>query len=268
AAGSGGSAGGGGAAGSGGSAGGGGGAAGSGGSAGGGGGAPAYNPCPTNGNPCRIMPLGDSITDGAASSDGGGYRKELFRLALMHQQKLTFVGSHENGPLMVDGVPFPRRQEGHSGWTIADGGGRDGLDDQIQGWLASTPADIVTLMIGTNDVDISLDLSNAGQRLGALMDKIISAAPNALLVVAQIVPTKEDSINQRVMTFNATIAPLVKARADQGKHVVAVDMYGAFTKNPDYKNAYMADILHPKDPGFVVMAQVWYDAFGALLPPQ
>jgi hypothetical protein len=243
------------------------GAGGTAGSAGAGGSASTFNPCQA-GKACRVMPLGDSITDGANSSDGGGYRKGLFRLALQHQQLVTFVGSHENGPNMVDGVPFPRRQEGHSGWAIADGGGRMGLYEKIEGWLDETPPDIVTLMIGTNDVDISFDLPNASKRLGALMDRIIEGAPNALLVVAQIVPTKNDQTNQRVMTFNASIPALVKARADAGKHVTMVDMYGAFTKNPDFKNAYMSDNLHPKDEGFVVMAQVWYDAIGALLPKQ
>src|SRR5262245_29826960 len=32
----------------------------------------AYDPCPTAGTPCLIMPLGDSITAGLFSTDGGG----------------------------------------------------------------------------------------------------------------------------------------------------------------------------------------------------
>ncbi|MEO6095917.1 MAG: carboxypeptidase-like regulatory domain-containing protein, partial [Fibrobacteria bacterium] len=39
-----------------------------------------YNPCPTNGSPCKILPFGDSITEGVKSSDGGGYRSQLFKL--------------------------------------------------------------------------------------------------------------------------------------------------------------------------------------------
>ncbi len=212
------------------------------------------------------MPLGDSITDGAGSSTGASYRVDLFRLSLMNQKKLTFVGSHESGPDMVDNTPFPKKQEGHSGWTIADGGGRMGLHQQIQGWLTATPPDIVTLMIGTNDVDISLDLPNSAMRLGLLLDRIIMYAPNALVVVAKIVPTTDDAENPRVMTYNDAIPGLVKTRADAGKHIVMVDMYGAFTKNAMYKTAYMNDKLHPKDPGYVVMANTWWDAIGKLLP--
>jgi lysophospholipase L1-like esterase len=212
------------------------------------------------------MPLGDSITDGGGV-EGSAYRLDLFKLSLASDKKLTFVGSHESGPAEIDGVPFPRHQEGHSGWTIADGGGRDGLYDQMQGWLAATPPDIITLMIGTNDCDIQLDLANAPMRLGLLLDRIAEHAPNALTVVAQIVPTTDDAGNERVQAYNAAIPGLVKTRADQGKHVISVDMYGAFTKNPSYKTEYMNDKLHPKQAGLVVMAETWWAAIGSLLPP-
>jgi lysophospholipase L1-like esterase len=213
------------------------------------------------------MPLGDSITD-LGGQENGAYRVDLFKLSLTNNKKLTFVGSHESGPQMVNNVPFPRRQEGHSGWTIADGGGRSGLYDEIQGWLAATPADIVLLMIGTNDTDIQLDLANAPMRLGLLLDRIAMYAPNALTVVAQIVPTTDDANNQRVQAYNAAIPALVKARADAGKHIVMVDMYTAFTMNPNYKTAYMGDKLHPKAEGLVVMANTWWAAIGGLLPPK
>ena len=238
--------------------------------AGGAGGSAAYNPCPTNGSDCRIMPLGDSITDGCCGENtksmGGSYRVELFHLSLMNNKKLTFVGSHSSGPNMVDNVAFPKNQEGHSGWTIADGGGRDGLQDQVEGWLKATPPDIVTLMIGTNDVDISLDLPNAPKRVGTLVDTITKAVPNALVVVAQIVPTQNDGENPRVMAFNAGLPAIVKGFADAGKHVILVDMYGALTKNPDYKTAYLANGLHPSDAGYAAMANTWWAAIGNLLP--
>jgi lysophospholipase L1-like esterase len=216
------------------------------------------------------MPLGDSITD-LGGIENSAYRLPLFRLSLMNQKKLVFVGSHQSGPDMVDNVAFPRWQEGHSGWTIADGGGRDGLYDMIEGWLMNAQPGgalphIVTLMIGTNDVDIQLDLANAPMRLGLLLDRIAMYAPNALTVVAQIVPTTDDTTNARVQTYNAAIPGLVKQRADAGKHIISVDMYGALTQNANYKTEYMGDKLHPKQAGLEVMAQVWYDAIGPLLP--
>jgi lysophospholipase L1-like esterase len=234
------------------------------------GGAPAYDPCPTNGDACRVMPLGDSITDGCCGentiSQGASYRYELFHLSLANGKKLTFVGSHTSGPNTVDGVTFPKSQEGHPGYTIADGGGRSGLQTRVAGWLGATPADIVLLMIGTNDVDIQLDLTNAPKRLGTLVDTIIATSPKALVVVAQIVPTQDDNENGRVRTFNAAIPAVVKARADAGKHVVSVDMYGAFTQNADFKTKLLANGLHPTDAGYAEMADVWWKAIGSLLP--
>jgi lysophospholipase L1-like esterase len=229
-----------------------------------------YNPCPTNGDACRIMPLGDSITDGCCGENtlsmGASYRLELFQLSLDHGTKLTFVGSHASGPNTVDNVVFPKNQEGHPGWTIADGGGRDGLQKDVAGWLTATPPDIITLMIGTNDVGIQLDLANAPNRLGVLIDTITKTAPKALVIVAQIVPTGTDSTNQRVRTYNAAMPALVKSFADAGRHVSLVDMYGAFTANPSFKTALLANDLHPSDAGYSTMANVWWGALGDLLP--
>ena len=246
-----------------------GGAGGAGGSGGAGGGS-AYNPCPTNGDACKIMPLGDSITDGCCGENtlsmGGSYRVALFRLSLTNNKKLTFVGSHSSGPNMVDNVAFPKKQEGHSGWTIADGGGRSGLQQQIAGWLKASPPDIVTLMIGTNDIDINLDLPNAPKRLGTLIDTIIQTSPNALIVLAQMVPTTDDNENKRVQAFNDAMPAMVKTYADSGKHVILVDIYGAYTKNTNFKTALLANKLHPSDAGYAVMADTWWAAIGNLLP--
>lgn len=240
------------------------GAAGSGGSGGSGGSAP-YSPCPATGE-CKVMPLGDSITDGCCGGGlHGSYRTELFHLALSGNKALTFVGSGQGGPDKVDNVTFPKKHEGHPGWVIADGGGRDGLQDMIVGWLNTSSPDIVTLMIGTNDTDIQLDLVNAPMRLGKLLDTIIQTKPNTLIVLAQIVPSKKDPLNARVKTYNDAMPALVKSRADAGKHVILVDLNSAFTKNANYKTDYFYDDLHPNDTGHAVMAKVWFDAIGGLL---
>ena len=58
---------------------------------------------------------------------------------------------------------------------------------------------------------------------------------------------------------------LVKERADAGKHVRLVDMFGALTKVPNYSTADFANQLHPNDAGYQVMAETWYAAIGLLL---
>src|SRR4051812_10504460 len=131
----------------------------------------AFSPCPSDGTPCRIMPLGDSITFGIGSS-GGGYRVELFRQAVADQHDITFVGvvgpgggsNTPNGPTMVGGQAFPRSHEGFSGFTIS-GGGAGSLAGLVDAAIAQTDPNIVLLMIGTNDVNGNIDVANAPNRL-------------------------------------------------------------------------------------------------------
>ncbi len=224
-----------------------------------------YDPCPSA-TACRIMPLGDSITFGSGSSGaGGGYRIPLFRHVLADRKAVTFVGSVRNGPDLVDDQPFPRQSEGHGGFTIDEGGGRQGIYPLVGKALATHKPHIVLLMIGTNDINLNLDLANAAMRLGDLLDRITTTAPDALLVVAQIVPTTSEALNQRVRAYNQAIPGLVEARAAAGRHITMVDMYGAYSANPRFKTEYMADQLHPKDVGYVKMADTWYAAIARWL---
>ena len=180
-------------------------------------------------------------------------------------KSLTFVGTQSDGPSMVDNVAFPSHHEGHSGYTIDDGGGRMGISALTPPSLAANKPNIVLLMIGTNDVDIQLDLGNAPARLEKLIDSVLSADPKLLLIVAQIVPSKDDTENVRIAAYNAAIPALVKARADAGKHIRMVDMYGAFTANPNYRTEWMGDNLHPNVTGYAELANTWYAAIGSLL---
>jgi lysophospholipase L1-like esterase len=224
-----------------------------------------FSPCPSDGSPCAIMPLGDSITFGIGSS-GGGYRVELFRQALAEQRSITFVGTAPpNGPQTVDGQPFPRSHQGHSGFTIS-GGGAGSLAGLVNAAIDSTNPDIVLLMIGTNDVNGNIDVANAPARLGALLDQISERVPDALLVVAQLVPTTVAATNARVDAYNAAIPALIEARVSAGKHLRLVDMNAPFVANASFATALMNDFLHPNDAGYVVMGRTWFSAIEDVLP--
>jgi len=234
----------------------------------------AYNPCPPAGQACRIMPLGDSITDGFITTpdERGGYRIELFRAAHSAGKTITFVGSQSNGPMIVDGVNFPMMHEGHTAYTIDDepNFGRNGISEPgiTDNGIANFRPHIVLLLIGTNDINLDVDqgmTANADARLGALMDKILIDDPTLLLVVGKITPTGVDATNTRVQVYNAGMNALVQARAAAGKHVMSVDMYAAFTADPNYKATLIIDGLHPTIAGYTRMGQVWYQAVSSLL---
>jgi lysophospholipase L1-like esterase len=226
----------------------------------------AYDACPAPPAACAVMPFGDSITYGQRSSSGGGYRDRLFQLARAQGKRLTFVGGLEHGPDSVDGVAFPRNHEGYPGFTIdGDASGNPGIARLAAAKMHAYKPNIVMLMIGTNDITLQLDPESAPQRLGALIDTILAADPRVLLIVAQIVPTRIEARNKLVQAYNAAIPELVAARAGAGKRVVRVDMFGAFTSQADYKTALLADVVHPNDRGYELMARVWYSALGPYL---
>ena len=208
-----------------------------------------YNPCPTNGDPCRILPVGDSITYGINYE--GSYRPELFHKALMAGQKITYTGTLQNGPTTVDNMPFPRRYEATSGITI------DGISTQItKNKALDMPADIVLIHIGTNDMYMS-DPGGAPDRLGKLIDQIATGLPNALICVAKIIPLQMSASN--VTTYNNAIPGVVAQKVAQGKHVIVVDLNTGFPAGD-------MDTVHPYQSGYQWMGDKWYAAVGSLFP--
>jgi len=181
-------------------------------------------------------------------------------------KSITFVGANSNGPTSVDNVPFPRADSGYSGYEIEGYNGRNGIAPLFPAQITKYKPNIVLLMIGTNDIDS--DVPDIPPRLGRLMDSMLNADSSLLLIVAQIVPQQKaspDTRNMQIQTYNAAIAGLVKARADAGKHVTMVDMYGALTANANYSTVDFANKLHPNDAGYQVMGDTWYAAISPLI---
>jgi lysophospholipase L1-like esterase len=191
------------------------------------------------GRAVRIMPLGDSITWGQGSSTTSSYRADLWRqLVGGAGVAVDFVGSVQSGALP------DTDNEGHPGWRIEQ------LTASIDGWLAATPADVILLHIGTNDMIQDYDVANAPARLGALLDRIAIDAPAAVVLVAAITPSSDATVNARVNTFNAAVPGVVAQHADAR----FVDL------NSTISTADLTDTVHPNDGGYAKMAGLWYSA--------
>ncbi|BCJ47864.1 lipase [Actinoplanes ianthinogenes] len=187
----------------------------------------------------RVMPLGDSITDGY--NVPGGYRIGLWQRLAGNGTLTDFVGSGSNGPAGLG----DHDHEGHSGWRI------DQLDANIVGWIRQADPRTVLLHIGTNDIGQNHDVANAPARLSALIDKIRANAPQVQLFVAQITPTANAANEQKTQTFNAALPGIV---AQKGPLTHLVDMHSALT------TADLADGLHPNAGGYDKMAARWFAA--------
>src|SRR5689334_23616859 len=190
----------------------------------------------------RVMPLGDSITDGEQVP--GGYRIGLWQRMAAAGYQVDFVGSQFNGPASLG----DHDHEGHPGWRI------DQIDANITGWLGATTPHTVLLHIGTNDVLQNYNVSGAPGRLSTLIDHITAAAPSAEVFVAQIIPLANAGQENAVRTFNAAIPGIVQTKANAGKHVHLVDMHSALTTSD------LTDGVHPTAGGYDKMAAVWYSA--------
>lgn len=200
--------------------------------------------------PIRIMPLGDSITYGEGSSNGGGYRWPLWKALNAQGARVTFVGSMRTGPLLG----FVRNNQGMPGWTIRQ------LSAHVVDWLKTYQPQIILLQIGTNDFVKHDDPAHAPQRLRGLLDQITVTAPAASVIVAQITPLNRGAqLSAEVLTYNAAIPAIVAEEAALGRHVQMVDMYHAVSPS------LLVDGIHPDDQAYLRMAQVWEQALLPLL---
>ncbi|MGW1277814.1 FG-GAP-like repeat-containing protein [Streptomyces tsukubensis] len=185
-----------------------------------------------------VMPLGDSITQGVGSSHGNGYRDYLRSLLQGRAGILDFVGSlaHGNGP--------DSQHEGHSGFLIEQ------VAADVESWLYAAKPNVVTLHLGSNDINRNHEVATAPARLGALMDRILAAAPDVTVLVAGIVPNYRPGVSARVEAFNSALPGLVAARQAQGRKVFQVNI-------PTLKTHDLPDGLHPNDNGYKKMARAF-----------
>ncbi|WP_410639129.1 ricin-type beta-trefoil lectin domain protein [Amycolatopsis sp. lyj-346] len=194
----------------------------------------------------RVMPLGDSITEGTQVP--GGYRIGLWQRVTAGGYQVDFTGSQSNGPATLG----DRDHEGHPGWRI------DQIDANIAGWLRTSTPHTVLLHIGTNDILQNHDVARAPDRLSGLVDHITATAPDAEVFVATITPLSGDARESAVRTFNAAIPGIVQRNRNAGKHVHLVDMHAALT------TAELIDGVHPTAAGYDKMAAAWYTALRAV----
>jgi lysophospholipase L1-like esterase len=193
-------------------------------------------------SPLRVMPLGDSITDGMGVA--GGYRTDLWQYFRADGQAVQFVGSEYGGPATLG----DRDHEGHPGWETGQ------LDRHVTKWLRTYDPDVVLLHIGTNDV-VHGKVAGAPARLRTLLGHIAAAAPRARVYVAEIIPLRRSVLDARVRRYNRALARIVATDAAAGMRVRLVDMHSAVEPAD-----LLADGIHPDGGGFSKMAARWYAA--------
>jgi lysophospholipase L1-like esterase len=198
----------------------------------------------------KIMPLGDSITDGF-NAYPGAYRPALWKkLVTTDGYELDYVGSLRNG----DSSLPDKDHDGHSGWRI------DEINGSIGGWLNTYDPDVILLHIGTNDIFQDASASVMTSRLDTLLNTIFSRKPDVTILVASLIPLRDNGTwnGQVWQQFNQSVPGTVNKYKNQGREVIFVDMAtrsGLTQGSPD-----LPDGVHPSASGHAKMADVWYPA--------
>lgn len=204
----------------------------------------------------RIMPLGDSITQGSASgvSDSAlqiSYRKDLWDRLNVARFQVNFVGSLRHGQGYAG---FDADHEGHPGWRD------DQIAASIYNWLVINPADVVLLHIGTNGLD-----SNPND-VAKILNEIDKYSENVTVVLARII--NRSTYSALTTDFNDNVEAMAKTRQDNGDDILIVDMENGAGINyallADGGDLY--DNLHPYASGYTKMASVWWEALVTILP--
>ncbi|TGO88982.1 hypothetical protein BPOR_0131g00210 [Botrytis porri] len=192
-----------------------------------------------SGNSLRIQPLGNSITYGFLSSDGNGFRLGLRNLLTSAGNTVQYVGSVRAGN-MSDNF-----NEGHPGAIISE------IAEYAKLSLPEDP-NLVLLMAGTNDMNNFNNVTTAPDRLSGLIDEITSAVPNVTLIVAQLTPASNTTVDAAMVAFNSKIPDIVASKVSAGQKVSTVNMMDYVTVND------LVDGLHPTDYGYQQMAKAWF----------
>ncbi len=233
---------------------------------------------PVFGQTLKILPLGNSITQGwmGYEEEGGpsqgeriGYRLQLYNQLNQAGYNFDLVGGENAGwSVMSD--------DDHAGWpSIRDHEVADIMEtgyttnygyQATQAYLYDYPADIILLHIGTNDV-WGNDL-NGGPSVERILDAVdeyeISTGNDVLVLLAKIISTRGSSCtsNSKVNTYNNSVVTMAQTRINNDDDkIIIVDMQCGATI--DYTDD-MFDYWHPNESGYSKMGQKWFDVIDAI----
>jgi lysophospholipase L1-like esterase len=216
------------------------------------------------GRALRLLPMGDSITQGSPDKPGG-YRGVLERRLQEAGWNFEFVGRcTENS----EGMSYPRH-EGHPGFRIEElrRGHTNAFSScrAIKETVADLRPDCVLLLVGTNNLYFD-DPRHAAEEMNRLWDEIVGAASNPVLWVGTlplILPGLKSwghdipaDVGARVAAFNGLLGDMAEARTRCGQDVRLVNTASAASGREDLQ----ADGVHPSAHSMEGMGEIWWQA--------
>lgn len=178
----------------------------------------------------KVCCIGDSITVGNGSFDGGGYRTYLKQ----HQGTcIDLVGSQASGNITNN------QHEGYGGYTA------DRLLGMVPRIVDAYHPDVFLVMVGTNDI-LDYRLSRAVDGLCDLATILATFARPAQVIVAAIPQLADPTLNMLRHVYNANLASLCDVRARMGDRIIWAEI-------PWRASDIGADGVHPNDTGYSML---------------
>jgi len=87
---------------------------------------------------------------------------------------------------------------------------------------------LVLLHVGTNDAVQSIDINNAGSRVGTLIDRLFDAIPGVTIVASTLLPNGNPTTQANIAIYNSQIPGIVQARQAGGQHITYVDFSSSY----------------------------------------
>jgi acyl-CoA thioesterase I len=200
----------------------------------------------------RVMPIGDSITQGHQNW-GPTYRYELWRLFAATGHDLDFVGSMTR---TISGgyvePNFDQHHEGRNGWRV------DQVNAQLDVWMRASQPQVLLVHLGHNDLIQGQTVTSTIDDLDALIDIARAVNPAVMIAIAQPIPCAHSNSFCRaaeLAELAQRLPALGLARTSAASRVLIVDMRSDFSIDAD-----LYDGLHPDASGDRKLAERWLAA--------
>jgi lysophospholipase L1-like esterase len=194
----------------------------------------------------RIMPVGDSITEGGATFSN--YRSLLGEKLRAAGVAFEFVGTRGTAEL---------RHEGYGGKNI------EFLAATVPAHFTKTPADLVLLHAGHNHFAEEQPIPGMLTATERLITSLRAANPQVIVLLAQVIPAGKLPKYSYIPELNTELARLASRLHTPAQPVRLVDQATGF----DWRTDTISDLVHPNAAGAAKMAARWFEAVHSLLSP-
>jgi lysophospholipase L1-like esterase len=191
----------------------------------------------------RIMPVGDSITEGGATFSN--YRPLLAEKLRAAGVPFEFVGTRGTAQL---------RHEGYGGKNV------EFLAATVPAHFGKNPADIVLLHAGHNHFAEAQPIPGILAATERLIASFRATNPQVIILLAQVIPAGKLPKYSYIPELNTALAHLATRLHTAAQPVIIVNQATGF----DWRTDTIPDLVHPNAAGAAKMAQRWFETLNSI----